>query len=236
MIEAECIKLLTAEKLMMIAVSTGGPRIEAANPEYVERRQRINFLLQSITVSDPNCYSDLWGWYAKWSSGELPTYSSRRQYLSQLFQPTLDTLARRAAGIISIPAQEPTGWTRVDRNLDGIRQQLETSTTEEAFQAIGLRCREALISLGEAVFDPSKHVSTDGIAPSATDGFRMIEAFIAFELAGSSNETIRSHLKTSLRLANELQHRRTASLRDAMLCGEATRSVVNFVAIIANRR
>jgi hypothetical protein len=33
-----------------------------------------------------------------------------------------------------------------------------------------------------------------------------------------------------------LQHKRTASFRDAALCSEATTSVVNLIAIIAGRR
>jgi hypothetical protein len=64
----------------------------------------------------------------------------------------------------------------------------------------------------------------------------MIEAFVGAELSGGSNEVIRSHVKSALKLANELQHRRTASARDAHLCAEATRTVVNLIAIIANRR
>jgi hypothetical protein len=236
MTEQDCIRELEAEKAMMIAVSTGGPRIQDVNQQYIERRRHIQALLIGIGVADPNPYPDLWAWYGKWSSGELPTYRSRREYLALLFQPTLDALTRRAEGIVAEPVVAPTGWMRVDRGIDGIRQRLETARTEEEFQTVGLLCRETLISLGQAVYDPARHATSDGVAPSSTDGYRMIEAFISSTLSGSSNDIIRKHAKSALDLANQLQHRRTATLRDAALCAEATRTVTNIVAIISDKR
>jgi hypothetical protein len=37
-------------------------------------------------------------------------------------------------------------------------------------------------------------------------------------------------------LAVNLQHRRTATFRDAALCAEATRSVINVIALISGQR
>lgn len=235
MTDKECIALLEAEKDQMIAVATGGPRIQEVNQQYIERRHTIHSFLLSAGLEDPNPYGDLWGWYGKWSA-ELPNYRSRREYLIELFRSTIETLARRAAGRVSEPAAAPTGWARVDRGVDALRRRLETAGTEEEFQTVGLLCRETLISLGQAVFDSEKHPTSDGTKPSETDGYRMIEAFIATELGGGSNEIIRSHVKSALKLANDLQHRRTAAPRDAHLCAEATRTVVNLVAIISGRR
>jgi hypothetical protein len=56
------------------------------------------------------------------------------------------------------------------------------------------------------------------------------------ELAGGINEAARRHAKATLDVANDLQHRRTATFRDAALCAEATTSVINLVAIISGRR
>jgi hypothetical protein len=233
--DVECIAFLEVEKEQMIAVATGGPRIQEINPQYVERRDAIHSYLVGAQMEDPNPYGDLWSWYAKWSN-ELPTYRSRREYILELFRPTIEALRRRAAGRSSDPIVAPTGWTIVDRQLDGVRHRLEAASTAEEFQTVGLFCRETLISLGQAVFEPDKHPTSDGTKPSTTDGYRMIEAYVGATLGGSSNEILRSHLKGALRLANELQHRRTATSRDAQLCAEATRTVVNLVAIIAERR
>ena len=70
---------------------------------------------------------------------------------------------------------------------------------------------------------------------SETDAKRMLEAYIAASLAGTSNEHLRKHARAALDLALHLQHKRTASIRDAALCSEATTSVVNLIAIIDGR-
>ena len=92
------------------------------------------------------------------------------------------------------------------------------------------------ISLAQAVYDPERHQSLDGVVPSETDARRMLEGFLGATVAGESNEAVRSHAKASLRLALDLQHRRTADFRLAALCLEATSSTINVVAILAGRR
>jgi len=227
---------IEAQRSLMIAVATGGPRIKAVNQEYVERRGRIRSALRERGLRDPNPYSDLWGWYGKRSSGDLPTYQSRRVYISDLYAPLIQRIEQgglpRAAEIFD----KPTGWVRVDRGLDEIRRRLEEASTEEQYQTIGLLCRETLISLAQTVYDPSRHPPIDGTDPSETDARRMLGAYLAKELAGTTNEAARRHAKAALRLANDLQHRRTATFRQAALCAEATTSVVNLIAIISGRR
>jgi hypothetical protein len=227
---------LEAQKALMIAVATGGPRIEEANPEYVNRKFRILNALADRKLKDPNPHRDLWAWYGKWSSGDLPNYQSRRQYISDVYGELIDSLVRQTQGDFAARPAEPTGWTRVDRNLEAARRHLETSLNEEEFQTVGLLCRETLISLAQAVFDPVRHPTLDGVESSQTDAKRMLEAYIARELGGSANEALRKHAKAAFDLANTLQHRRTATFRDAALCAEATTAVVNSVAIVSGRR
>jgi hypothetical protein len=176
--------------------------------------------------------------------GDEPAFARRVQNahsrlyseLASLRRLAVDALTKRASGVSSSPTAGLTGWSRVRRCGGSMRRQLETATTEEEFQTVGLLCREILISLAEAVYVRAKHPPIDGVEPSATDADRMLSAYFAVELAGGSNEATRAHAKTSLKLAVELQHRRTASYRDAALCAEATRTVVNIVAIISGTR
>ena len=113
--------------------------------------------------------------------------------------------------------------------------QLRRAVSPEDFQAVGLFCRESLISLAQAVFDSSRHQSDDGVQPSATDSKRMLDAFFSAELSGGSNEETRRHARASASLADALVHRRTATYRDAALCLEATQSTANLVFIINGR-
>jgi hypothetical protein len=227
---------IEAQRSLMIAVATGGPRIQQANPEYEERRNRIATKLAELDIPDPNPFSDLWAWYGKWSSGDLPSYNSRGQFISNLYSPLIDALKRgnaaRPLGIFS----EPTGWNKVDRTLGEMRQSLERASTEEQFQAVGLLCREALISLAQTVYDPTRHRILDDVEVSPTDAKRMLDAYLAAELAGAENKVARQHARAALDLANELQHKRTAAFRQAALCAEATASVVNLVAIMSGQR
>lgn len=131
---------------------------------------------------------------------------------------------------------EPTGWMKVDRQLQEMRTRLDSASNEEQYQAVGLLCREVLITVAQQVFDAARHPSLDETVPSETDAKRMLEAIFAEELKGSSNEEARAHAKAAVRLALALQHKRVADFRTAALCAEGTWSVVNMLAIVAGRR
>jgi hypothetical protein len=124
-------------------------------------------------------------------------------------------------------------WDRVERSLNQAVTQLEQANSEEQFQSIGLLCREALISLAQTVYDSKLHTTTDGVVPSSTDAKRMLEAYFLYELQGSSQEAARKFAKAALDLANDLQHRRTATFRDTSLCIEATNAVMKVVALLS---
>lgn len=220
---------LLIHREMMIDVSTGGHRIQEVNDYYRAREIRIRERMPADVLYD-NPHEDLWAWYHHWSS-ELPQYKDRRIYARQLFRPAIESLAKRSS--VPLPERDASGWERVDRALSKARAQLGLASAEEDFQQIGLLCREVLISLGQAVYDPLLHSSPDGVEPSETDANRMIGAYIAFALGGSSNEEVRAHAKASLRLALALQHRRTANRQLATLCLEATSSTVAVISIIA---
>jgi len=124
------------------------------------------------------------------------------------------------------------GWERVERSISEARRQLEQAATEEQFQAVGLLCRETLISLAQIVYDPALHSSPDGVPPGKTDAKRMLEAYLVSALGGGANEVARRYARASLDLANELQHKRTANYRDAALCLGATVSLVDLASLV----
>lgn len=220
------------QKQLLIAVATGGPRINDVNAEYIRRREQLASDLAERGLEDPNPFADLWKWYGKWSA-EIQGYQPRREFIVDLY----DELLRELRGAAD-PSRggEPTGWARVDRSGHKIRLQLARARHEEDFQAVGLLCRDVLISVAQEVFEPTRHPPADGVHPSDTDAGRMLEAFVAAELPGSENEAVRRHAKAALALANAMTHKRTAQFRAAALCAEATLSVINIVAIISGRR
>jgi hypothetical protein len=142
----ELLNQIEAQRSLMIEVSTGGRRIQQVNEEYREHRERIRQSLDQLGAEDPNPFVDLWRWYERWSSGDLPTYQSRRTFVGEMYDPLIQQL-RGTRKTKELSTVEPTGWARVDRGIEKMRNQLETANSEEDHQAVGLRCREVLISL-----------------------------------------------------------------------------------------
>ncbi len=215
----------------MVAVATGGPRINDVNDQYQRTYAAVSAELARRGINNPITYGSLWDWYGRWSSGDLPTYQSRRNFISELINPLINIIQTGRA-----EEHQPTGWQRVDRTVGEIRDQLAAATNEEQFQAVGLLCRDVIISLAQSVYDRASHPPLDGVEPSETDGNRMLEAYITVELAGGANEEVRRHAKAALGLANALTHRRTATFRDAAMCVEASTTVINIIAIAAGKR
>jgi hypothetical protein len=216
MTEPELLEALDYLRLTMVAVATGGSPINDVNDEFQRTYKFVAEELSRRGIKNPLRYKNLWDWYGRWRSGDLPSYQSRRVFVSDLFEPLISQIS---AG--QVEEFEPTGWARVDRTVGEFRERLAAATNPEQFLAVGLLCREALISLGGEVYVPSRHPPLNGVTPSPTDAKRMLEAYIAVELRGGANDEARSHARSALNLAVNLQHRRTAGFRDAAMCVEA---------------
>jgi hypothetical protein len=229
----ELIDDITQQRDLMIDVATGGARIQNVNRQYEERQNRIKLRLVKLGMEGQNQYPSLWKWYERWKKGDLPSWQDRRRFICDMYDPMIEKIRNIH---IEIAQTQPTGWTRVDRGIFNIKKRLYNAAAEEEFQAIGLLCREVIISLAQAVYDPAVHVVTGQVKPSDTDANRMLEVYISHELTGSANEEARRFCKASLTLALALQHKRTAGFRDAALCVEATENLVSAVAIVAGRR
>jgi len=235
--------LTTKEKLLkdidflkntMISVSTGGQRIQEINDQYKQKFNEVNKALQRLGFQNPNQYSDLWDWYGKWSS-DFSTYRERRAFIRELYGSLTKTLEETQEAESVNVTVDLTGWERLERSINEIRKRQSEASKEEQFQVIGLLCRETIITLAQSVFSEGKHPILDGTKASKTDAKRMLEAYIAVELSGSSNATLRKYARATLDLANKLTHKRTATKRDASLCSIATLSLINFIGTIEGR-
>ena len=132
----------------------------------------------------------------------------------------------------------PLGWQRVDRTMDRIRELLTTASTEEHFQEVGVLCREGLISVAQAVFEPRQHPSlpSDNTEASNTDVKRMISRYVAVECSGASYQEVRRCVDSAVDLANKVTHTRTSDYRGAAFCAQATFNVIGLIALISGKR
>lgn len=221
-------------KNTMISVSTGGQRIQEVNDEYKRKFTLVDTALQKLNFQNPNPFRDLWGWYSKWSS-DFQTYKERRAYIREIYDTLLQSLSETQEPEAINVTVDLTGWERIERSVQEIKTRQTEATKEEHFQVIGLLCRETIITLAQSVFDKDKHPILDDVKVSSTDAKRMLEAYVAAELSGSSNKKMRHYARSTLDLANELTHKRTATKKDASLSSIATLSLINFIGTIEGR-
>jgi hypothetical protein len=223
---------LILQQEIMISVGTGGARIQDHNDYYIARQARLVEVCAAAGITYGNDHSDLWAWFNFYKQ-HFASYAQRRKYIRDLFRPVIVAASGRMVG--SVAEREPSGWERVDRALAKARKLLDGASAEEDFQAVGLLCREVVISLAQAVYDPAVHVPEDGITPSATDANRMLEAYIRHVFPGESYKEVRAHARAALSLALNVQHRRTATRQLAALCLEAATSTTAVISIISKR-
>lgn len=221
-------------KNVMVSVSTGGQRIQEVDDEYKQKFNLVNKCLQRINLQNPNPFKSLWDWYGKWSS-EFSTYRERRAFIREMYNSLVKTLEENEEPEMISITIDLKDWERIERSIQEIKIRQSDAKKEEQFQVVGLLCRETIITLAQAVFILEKHPILDDVKVSKTDAKRMLEAYIAVELAGSSNKILRSYARATLDLANVLTHKRTATKKDAALCSTATLSLINFIGTIEGR-
>lgn len=222
------IQLVERIKTVMISVSTGGPRIQEVNPQYIAVYKTLDQYFSVLGLDNPNPYKDLWEWYGRWSQADLSTYASRRTFIPQLYAKTLEEINKSQEEFIG-DIYEPTGWDRVDRAIYEMKKRIAVADTEEKFQAIGMLGRETLITAAQQVFNRELHKTADGVEPSDTDAKRMLDAYFMYVLSGSANERYRKFAKSAVDLANHLTHDRMAERSDAEMCITAVTAVINLV-------
>lgn len=132
---------------------------------------------------------------------------------------------------------ELNDWERIKRTVAKIKRDSNIAQNEEDFQTIGLLCRDVIISLAQAVYNPLIHGDTDekGTQIGSSDAVRMLENYINFSLKGRHNKELRTYAKAVNDLANQLTHKRSATKKDMLLTRSATIALINFIGIIEDK-
>lgn len=227
------IRLIEQEKAQMVAVATGGPRIDGENPGYKKRRRAISSGLRRLNVDDPNPHGDLWQWYGHWSA-ELLTYASRRQYISALFEPTLSRLRNLLDGYgLDDPhvGDAPIDWPDLEVRLDELKARLAAAQSLDDRQDVGRRAREIIIDAVNLAFDES--MVTDGDSPKAADAVARFDWIVRARFSGSSNEKLRAVCKSTWQLAQRVTHNAGATELEVWLTAQVTVVLVRTLQRIA---
>jgi hypothetical protein len=148
-----------------------------------------------------------------------------------MYRELLDALANLAAHQLGSGLHgAATGWAKVDGQLAQLRERYATARTTEDFQAVGLLCRDIVISLSAACYDHEAHGGGRGKEP--TGALDRLEKVVGAEAAGASNKQLRQLLKAAMEFANHVQHDRAGTRDDAAVCAEATVTVVTLFRLV----
>lgn len=136
------------------------------------------------------------------------------------------------------PASRKDRLRDVWRRWETAAQAIDTAKEAEDFQAVGMRCRETLVSLAKALRNEVP-LSKDIDPPKAADFVSWSEHIAAHFALGSRNEHIRSYLrhtsKEAWQLVNWLTHSSTASLYEAHLALDATSNLLEMYSLVVMR-
>lgn len=220
-------------KNIMISVATGGNMVKEEENRYKKLQEEIINDCKKLNLSYNNFYTSLWDWHGKWRA-DFPTYQERRIYINQLFASTLSYFEEVEFSQNIETFVELNEWERIERTIAKIKRDSSTAKNEEDFQAIGLLCRDVIISLAQAVYKPLIHgeIDENGIKIGKSDAVRMLGNYINFTLKGGQNKELRTYAKVTNDLANQLTHKRSATKKDMLLTMSSTVALINFVGII----
>lgn len=156
---------------------------------------------------------------------EFGTYAERRSYIREMYRPLLERIDERSEGAVGseLPGSELPGWPAVDAQVAQLGIRLASAATPEDHQAVGLLCRDIMISLAQAAHD------VDNLGYVGSSAVDQLYAVVDDLAAGQENEKLRRLLKTTIDFANVVQHRRGVSPGEAGLIAEATVAAVNLV-------
>lgn len=220
---------------IMVSVATGGDRIQNVEERYQKLHTSIKSECSRLGITYNNNYNSLWDWYGKWKA-DFPSYKERRVFISELFAPTIsgiDEVKSKGAEILV----QLDDWERIKRTVNKIRIDSNSAQNEEDFQAVGLLCRDVIISLAQAVYNPTVHGDRDeeGTLIGSSDAVRMIGNYFFIKLKGKSNKELRDYAKATNAIANQLTHKRTATRTDMLLTMSSTIALINFIGILEDK-
>lgn len=220
------LELVTDQITLMTDVATHTAQIDEVQADYRKRRRVIIGLCRKFDFDNPNTFDDLWEWYAYWREEDLDTYQSRRTYVRELFKPLLSAI--NSHGEVELGADlagiDLVGWEKVELQVRQLRVRLAKCESSEDAQAVGLLCRDIMISLGQAAYDAELHGAVD--SGSAAD---QLKAVINHHARGGSNETLRRMAKSTVDFANTVQHRRGGNVDEAGIVAEGTVACVRLI-------
>lgn len=208
-------------------------KIQSLNDAYKKHHKSLNKTLHALMLENPNKLEDLYQWYNFYSENNMLNNEPRLNYIHSMYSELVKNIENSSyKKKISIDYQ-PTGWEKVDKTIEKIKENLVRASITEDFQSVGHYGREVLLALAQTIFIREKHKSVDGTEIGENDSKRMLEAYITFTLQKDKKTEKLKFIKSAINFANEMTHKRkTTTLLDAELCYNAVISTIHLISSI----
>ncbi|GEA82361.1 hypothetical protein [Cellulomonas uda] len=198
--------LLERQAELLVAVATGGSRMDSVKWEYRERRDDLEIALRKVGLSDPFPWEEPSRWYAYYSANGMGTYASRREYIAELAAPIRARLRELMLGIaVEDGGPEHLDWPLLETRLREAKDRFAKSSTLDDFQDVGRRCRELLIDLANLAFDATM-LPVGAEEPKGSDAKAKLGYASDYLFAGRQHAELRAVAKTTWDLANKVVH------------------------------
>lgn len=226
MTDQELLNALDRLKAMMIAVATGGPRIGAVQTDFATGYDEVVGELAHRQIQNPLPYRDLWEWYGRWSSGDMPSWQSRRNFVNEVFKDLVRSIQDNPAqhrpfestANLSIPVPDSAA-TPAEHRFDCFvsyasedRPMVKLLVEALAAQRIDVWWDRGQITLGDRL---TKKID-EGLSRSRYGLFIVSPSFVAkrwteTELRALLNRAISSGRKVILPVLVDMDHNKFAN-------------------------
>jgi hypothetical protein len=199
--------------------------------------EKVTFLEKVLTEHVMGIANDCWNVHTNKRQWWVISGQFMNLYLQRLF-PSLDYLLSFHLGLMLRMESERTGTDDprlADRLAAAFRlweqaaQALDQSSESEEVQAIGMRCRETLLTFIKSVSDPAM-VPTGTTIPQASNFEDWADIIAGHIAAGSRNERVRGYLRAladkTWKLVNWLTHTANASRIEGTMAIDATHALL----------
>lgn len=218
--------LLQSQANTIVAVGTGGSRIQAEDAEYQKHSRTLDANFRRLGFEPPFPWSSLWDWYGFYSQN-LETYRERRKHVRDRTREALAKLDElEARGGVHDPAADddtPT-WDGLNARIAGLVTEYSGARDRDDWQDVGRRSREVLIDFGKLIADVEL-VPEGEDSPKAGDAKGWFDLFLAKHAAGKDKAELRGMMRSAWDLAQKVTHGDIDDV-DAFAAAQATVLVI----------
>lgn len=235
----ECVIPPAIQKHVLSTLTMSSPRSKKAIANYVEVQAREKVLHAERVKSEHLLGNDYECWDVHTNKDRYWVITDPTNLYSHDLFPSLDYTLSFHIGVTTRMMAASRGapnrvhksrFTAVWRRWEQAADALDPADEAEDFQAVGVRCREALIQLVRALAKPEMVPSGDA-APKRSDVVGWASLIANTVAPGQHNDAVRAHLKAIAKstwdLANWLTHAGGARHVDAVFVIDAVHTVLD---------